>query len=270
MTPFEKKFGKNFLKEVVLKPGTYAFIGVDGKILYVGRAKNLRRRLSQYKNTRRLRRHRKMRSIVQEAVKLEWVECPTHLEACIREVKQIQEHRPRFNIEAKYSFLYPFVGLLKKENEVFFCLTTHPEEFPGFQFYGAYRSRRITGEAFFALYSLLKFIYNPISSKKTKRKVKHSYLLGLRKIPELEIKQLEDFLLGKNTVFLEGLTLRLLEKKSARVNKMAVQDHLDSIYKFFRWEARTLRRVMEKVGFGELFIPQHERDLLFLKARILD
>lgn len=270
MTLFEKKFGKDFLKGVALKPGTYIFSNADGKILYIGRAKNLRRRLSQYKNTKRLRKHRKMRAIVERATRLEWSECETHLDACVREVKLIQEHRPRFNIDAKYSFMYPLIGVQIHAQEIYLCLTTHPEKFPGFQFFGAYRSRRVTGAAFFSVYHLLKFVYHPVSPAKLRKFgiVQHSYVLGLRKVAETEVQGLLKFLRGENAEFLGEMTLRLLEKKAARAKKESVQEYLDALTKFFRWEARQLRTVMERQGLSAFPISQLERDLVFLRARI--
>lgn len=272
MTLFEKKFGKDYLKGVVLTPGTYAFYGINDQILYVGKAKNLRRRLSQYKNSKRLRKHRKMRKIVTHAVRLEWTQSATHLDACVEEVKLIQKHRPQFNIEAKYSFLYPMIGLEEKKDTVVFCLTTHPENFPSFQFFGSFRSRRLSGNAFFSLYRVLKFLYHPASKKSTEKPkgVKHSYLLGLRKLPPPKLEKIKQFLKGDSRELLEDITWKLLEKKAARVLSWSVQEDLDHLARFFRYEAKPLNNVLQKISWEIYPIPQIERDLVFLRSRIHD
>src|SRR5207244_2244328 len=120
-----------------------------------------RRRLTQYRNARKGKKHRRMRAIVKDAARIEIQSKSTDLDACLAETSLIQTHRPRWNIVGAYSFLYPLIGIRSAKGNVDFCLTTMPDEvlkaYPGFCFHGAFRSRRITGDAFFALMRLLKF-----------------------------------------------------------------------------------------------------------------
>src|SRR6185436_3656393 len=131
-------------------------------LIYVGKAKNLKRRLLQYRSTLQRKKYRRMRGIVKEAGRIEIQCAETHLDACLTETRLIQKHRPRWNIVGAYSFLYPLIGIRCANGDIEFCLTTTPEDvckqFPGFEFHGAFRSRRITGDAFFALMRLLRFV----------------------------------------------------------------------------------------------------------------
>ena len=63
MKRFDRKFGVNFLKELPQSPAVYLFKDETGEVLYTGKAKNVRRRLSDYRNASRRKAHRKMRSI---------------------------------------------------------------------------------------------------------------------------------------------------------------------------------------------------------------
>src|SRR4051812_47502370 len=111
MRSFDRKFGTEFLAQVPTCPGVYQVHDDAGALIYVGKAKNLKRRLSQYRNAKRRKKHVKMRSIVQGAARIEWVRCQTEAEACLIETRLIQEHRPRWNVVGAYSFLYPMIGI---------------------------------------------------------------------------------------------------------------------------------------------------------------
>ena len=159
---FDRKFGAEFVESLPGSPGVYLIYDQENELIYVGKAKNLKRRLSQYRNTIRRKKHRRMRGIVKDAARIEIQRAETDFEACITEMTLIQKHRPRWNIVGAYSFLYPLIGVRSANGNIDFCLTTTPDavvqQYPGFDFHGAFRSRRITGDAFFALMQLLRFI----------------------------------------------------------------------------------------------------------------
>ena len=67
---FDRKFGEERIAQLPMSPGVYLFKDAEEKVVYVGKAKNLRRRLSQYRNAGRRKVHRKMRLIVREAMSL--------------------------------------------------------------------------------------------------------------------------------------------------------------------------------------------------------
>jgi excinuclease ABC subunit C len=145
---FDRKFGAQFLDSVPGLPGVYLVYNDKEELIYVGKAKHLKRRLSQYRNSTRRKKHRRMRGIVKDAARIEIRSADTHLAACLEETVLIQKHRPHWNIVGAYSFLYPLIGIRSVNANIEFCLTTTPdavlERYPGFEFHGAFRSRRIT------------------------------------------------------------------------------------------------------------------------------
>ena len=159
---FDKKFGKAFLKTIPDGPGVYFVYDAKDALIYVGKAKHLRRRISQYRNAKRRKAHYKMREIVRDAARLEWQCCTSHLEACLLETRLIQERRPRWNVAGAFYFMYPMFGLKWEGGNLTFCYTTEPESYfasaPGFELHGAFRSREVCREAFFALMKLLTFV----------------------------------------------------------------------------------------------------------------
>src|SRR5262245_41955192 len=106
---FDRKFGAEFVESLPGSPGVYLIYDQQNELIYVGKAKNLKRRLSQYRNTIRRKKHRRMRGIVKDAARIEIQRVDTDFEACVAEMMLIQKHRPRWNIVGAYSFLYPLI-----------------------------------------------------------------------------------------------------------------------------------------------------------------
>src|SRR5437764_1677486 len=186
-TGFDRKFGAEFLESLSGSPGVYLVYDQEDELIYVGKAINLKRRLSQYRNTMRRKKHARMRGIVKEAARIEIQYAETHLDACLTETMLIQKHRPRWNIVGAYSFLYPLIGIRSANSNLEFCMTSTPDallkECPGFEFHGAFRSRRVTGDAFFALMRLLRVVGHVNSSKRSSRMPRHTYVFSFRRLP---------------------------------------------------------------------------------------
>jgi len=268
---FDRKFGAKFLESLPGSPGVYLVYDQEDVLIYVGKAINLKRRLSQYRNTIRRKKHRRMRGIVKEAARIEIQRAETHLEACLTETMLIQKHRPRWNIAGAYSFLYPLIGIRSANGNIEFCMTTTPEavlkEYPGFEFHGAFRSRRITGDAFFALMHLLRFVghVNPLKSRN--RIPRYSYIFSFRRLPSKWAGVWASFYKGESALAMEELILNLVENMGARRSRSKVQEHLDELKRFWRHEVLTLAKVRKQTGFGEWPVPQCQRDLVFLSYR---
>jgi len=270
---FDRVVGRDFLGQVPKAPGIYRVWNLEGQIIYVGKAKDLRRRLSQYRNAKRCKKHRRMRGIVAEAKRIEWQVTSTHLEACLLEIRCIQESRPRWNIAGAFAFRYPFVGLAETGNRSLFCFSQIDEPVSGFEMFGVYRSRFLTMQAFYSLMELLKFLGH--SETKSWRKAnppsKGTYPFAFRRLPEnLGSSRWRAFLLGESDEVLETLSLRLLEHAAARAKAGDVEEGLKNLKKFWEREALPLRRAIEATRFSEYPVRQSERDLLFLRYRVPD
>jgi excinuclease ABC subunit C len=268
---FDRKFGEEFLESLPGSPGVYLVYDQQHELIYVGKAKNLKRRLSQYRNTMRRKKYRRMRGIVKAAARIE-IQCvETDFDACLAEMILIQRHRPCWNIVGAYSFLYPLIGIRSANGNIEFCLTTTPEvvlkEYPGFEFHGAFRSRRITGDAFFALTRLLKFVGHVNPSDRRKRIPRHTYLFSFRRLPAHWAEVWASFYKGESELAMEELVLKLVENAGARRTRARVQEHLDQLQRFWRHEVLTLARVRKATGCDEWPVPQYQRDLVFLSYK---
>ncbi len=267
MKLFEKKFGVDFISAVPVEPGVYRFFSEKGDILYVGKAKNLRKRLTQYRDTRRSRRHRKMKKIVNEAVRLEWEVLASDFDACLHELRLIQKLKPEFNVAGAYTFMYPFIGIRVRE-EVSFCFTTQPQSFTDFQMYGAFRSRETAGEAFFSLVRLLEFIGHKRKPSSKETIPDYSYLFHFRKLPMEWLASWDQFFRGSSKDVLEELILKLLQNAGARAKAGDIQDDVNALKRFWRIEAKPLALAIAATGYGSYPVAQNERDPLFLSYRV--
>src|SRR5437016_4068711 len=268
---FDLKFGAEFLESLPGSPGVYLVYDQQEELIYVGKAKNLKRRLSQYRNTLRRKTHRRMRGIVKDAAHIEIHCVESDLDACLMEAVLIQEHRPRWNIVGAYSFLYPLIGIRSTNGNIEFCMTSTPDallkECPGFEFHGAFRSRRITGDAFFALMRLLKFVGHVNPSNRRTRIPRYSYIFSFRRLPSNWAGIWGGFYKGESAVAMEELILSLVETTGARCRPSKVQEHLDELKRFWRHEVLTLDKVRKATGYTEWPVPQEQGDLVFLSYK---
>ena len=91
-------------------PGSYQFKDVHGRVIYVGKASNLRQRLSNYFQAPR-NLHPRTAQMVETAESVEWTTVRNEVEALMLEYSLIKEHRPRFNVRLRDDKSYPFLAV---------------------------------------------------------------------------------------------------------------------------------------------------------------
>jgi excinuclease ABC subunit C len=91
-------------------PGSYQFKDRDGRVIYVGKAKSLRSRLSNYFGDPALLPPRTAQ-MVGAAESVEWIQVRNDVEALLLEYSLIQRHKPRFNIRLRDDKSYPFLSI---------------------------------------------------------------------------------------------------------------------------------------------------------------
>jgi excinuclease UvrABC nuclease subunit len=266
---FDQKFGADFLSGVPTQPGVYRLYGEAGVLLYVGKAVNLRRRLGQYRTAGRKKRERKRRALVKAATNITWEVCESALTAALTEIRLIQTLRPPRNVTSAFPFLYPFLGLRVEGGETYFCLTTSPAAFPAFDLHGAFRSREVTGEAYFSLMRLLHFVGHPVPRHRCRRfgTAAHSHVVGFRRLLGEVATGWRRLLRGESRAALEALALELIEHDGARARAPEIQEDLRAIDRFFEEEARPLAGAIAATGHAAYPVAQQERDLLFAAYR---
>ena len=117
-------------------PGVYRFRDADGRVVYVGKAKNLRQRLTSYfQDLSQL--HERTRRMVTTAASVEWTVVGTEVEALTLEYTWIKEYDPRFNVKFRDDKSYPFLALTMGE-EYPRVMVTRRAKRPGDRYFGPY------------------------------------------------------------------------------------------------------------------------------------
>ncbi|MDH5597201.1 MAG: GIY-YIG nuclease family protein, partial [Candidatus Peregrinibacteria bacterium] len=117
-----------------ITPGVYKWLNDSGEVLYVGKAKDLRKRLQSYVRTS-AKHGAKTKSMLQAADTVEWVETNSEVEALILEDNLIKELQPKYNVLFKddKTFQYIKVTLDRDYPEV---LTVRKIERDGAKYFG--------------------------------------------------------------------------------------------------------------------------------------
>jgi excinuclease ABC subunit C len=95
-------------------PGSYQFKDEFGRVIYVGKATNLRQRLSSYFQDP-VHLHPRTAQMVATATSVEWMTVRNEVEALILEYSLIKQHRPRFNVRLRDDKSYPFLAITLDE-----------------------------------------------------------------------------------------------------------------------------------------------------------
>lgn len=101
------------LKQVPTNPGVYLYKNADGKIIYIGKAKNLRNRVRQYFQSSR-NMDAKTRRLVARIADFEFIVVDNEVEALVLESNLIKKHKPRYNILLKDDKQYPHLKITKE------------------------------------------------------------------------------------------------------------------------------------------------------------
>ena len=137
-----------------LKPGVYIMQDAQSKVIYVGKAKALKNRVSQY--FANLASHtEKTRAMVSQIDHFDVIIADSEFEALVLENSLIKRHQPRYNILLKDDKGYPYIRLTVQEEYPKFSLANRPAE-DGARYFGPYGSRGATQDIIEAILSALR------------------------------------------------------------------------------------------------------------------
>lgn len=132
-------------------PGVYTYYDTEGTVIYVGKAKNLKRRVSSYFN----RTHDSLRTnlLVRAIADMSYIVVPTEQDALNLENSMIKEYKPRYNVLLKDDKSYPWICVTKEHYPRVF-LTRHRVK-DGSKYFGPYTD----GVSVKAVLSLINRLY---------------------------------------------------------------------------------------------------------------
>lgn len=137
------------------KPGCYLMKDKDGVIIYVGKAKNLKNRVSSYFHGAH---NAKTTKLVEEINDFEYIITASNKEAFILEINLIKKHDPKYNIMLKDDKTYPFIALTN-EKDPRLIITRVPRKKANAKYFGPYpnvKAARITCDLLNQIFPLRK------------------------------------------------------------------------------------------------------------------
>ena len=149
MTPPELKPIVNSLPE---KPGVYKYFDKEGVIIYVGKAKSLKKRVSSY-FTKKHHDNFKTAVLVSKIVHLEYTVVDTEMDALLLENSLIKEFQPKYNIALKDDKSYPYIKVTKERFPRVFSMFNPVRD--GSEYFGPYANKKVM----YTVLELIKKLY---------------------------------------------------------------------------------------------------------------
>lgn len=133
------------------EPGVYQYFDKDDKILYVGKAKNLRKRVGSYFN--KIHDNAKTNVLVKKIVSIKHIVVPTETDALLLENNLIKRLQPRYNVLLKDDKTYPWICIKRESFSRVFSTRVMVKD--GSEYFGPYTS----GKTVYTLLDLIKELY---------------------------------------------------------------------------------------------------------------
>ncbi len=182
------------LKLLPQKPGVYLYLDRTGKIIYVGKAKNLKKRVSSY--FKKTLDSGKTSALVRKIGDIQYIVVETEIDALLLENNLIKEHQPKYNIQLKDDKTYPWICI---KNEPFpRVFSTRKKIRDGSKYFGPYGSVKVAN----TLLELIRELYplrtcaldlSPAKIKTGKHKVCLEYHIGNCKGPFIGAETTADY-----------------------------------------------------------------------------
>jgi len=139
------------LRSLPDRPGVYQFFDKDGKLLYVGKAKNLKKRVSSYFNRENL--GGRLNMLVRKTAEIRHIVVGSEFDALLLENNLIKEHQPRYNVMLKDDKTYPWICIKNEPFPRIFPTRTVVQD--GSLYFGPYASVKMMN----TLLELIRQVY---------------------------------------------------------------------------------------------------------------
>jgi len=260
---------QNKVKNLPDTPGVYLFLNSKKQIIYVGKAKRLKRRVVSYFQSGRGHDAR-IERLISEIRDLRFIRASSEAEALIYEAGLIKDHSPRYNVGLKDDKSYPFLKLTVSEKYPRLVLT-RKRIHDGSEYYGPYVNVKLLRSAL----SFMKKVFPLRSCIRLRKKVCLEYHLGqcigpcegkgsIKEYSET-VRQLKQFLEGRKADLLSSLQEKMKELSKQRKYEKALllKNRIEALT-----AVQTLHDRSQYPIFGELDELQNTLELPTLPVNI--
>jgi len=207
---------KKSLEKIPHTPGVYFFHDEKGKVIYIGKAANLKKRVSSYFQKKYLEPRLKL--LVSNIEGIDYIPTSSSAEALIYEASFIKEKKPKYNIALKDDKSYPYLKFTVKEKYPRLFVTRDVKK-DGSLYYGPYTNVKLLRNAI----SMMKRIFPLRTCKTLPKKACLEYHINqcLGPCIEKDIDTSYKDLVGDVKVFLSGRKKVLIKRLAERMKKFS-------------------------------------------------
>ena len=261
----------NKLKQAPTDPGVYQFFNSKNKIIYIGKAKNIKNRVRSYfQNSKN--KSSKTITLVRNIEKIEWIIVRNEVEALMTEANLIKKHQPRYNIDLRDDKSYPFIRITNESFPQVFITRKIVRD--GSKYYGPFTDSyqlRIILKAISRLFQIRSCSYAINEEVINKKKISVCLDYHIKKCEgpceglvsedkySKMIKRVEDFMRGKTKDLEQYLKMMMMESSKVQKYEEAAtyRDQLNAINVFKKKQSQvatdfTERDVITVVKEGEI------------------
>ena len=213
---------RTFLKAVTKKPGIYQMYNASGDILYIGKAKNLKNRLSSYFRSNGL--PVKTAALVAKIASIEVTVVNTEVEALILEWNLIKQHRPPYNILLRDDKSYPYIYLSSQQDFPRLAMHRGAKKSQG-RYFGPYPSATAAKESLSFLQRVFKVRQCEDSFYKNRSRPCLQYQINRCTAPCVDKVDPEDYAeaVDHTVMFLEGKNKSLIKNLADKMDTFSEQ-----------------------------------------------
>lgn len=152
---FKDIFDEDFYEEIPKCPGIYLILNLQGKVIFIGRSKNIRQRIQSYRYVRPQRSSSNALKIVRDAFEIQWETCRNEKQAELKANYLIKKFRPLYNTYATSTDSYRYIGFSHSNDSLSLLITAHLKDFNHYLMYGSFRDFDQTMRGYSALLRLM-------------------------------------------------------------------------------------------------------------------
>ena len=262
--PLLERFGAEFFRGLPRRAGVYVMTGEGGRVLYIGKASDLRERLCSYKYARPAGKTWRLACRVRA---ITWEVCDDGSAASLRENELLRLHKPVFNVMNTRAEHYPFIGLRSVDTTIELRITKAPQPQRGEQLFGAFKGLPLVRGAFAALMRLLWIAEHQITSPFEIPSALWTENLEHWSIHDTSsVSRFEDFLSGRSEELIEATRARL-PGDICRFQTVLHERDVELAREFFLRGPKRNAELRSVFHLHDALVPQVELDDLLVLRR---
>ena len=223
---------KNKLTNISNKPGIYQYLNSKNEIIYIGKAKNLKKRISSYKNTSSL--SNRIQRMVYQINSIETITTKTEVEAFLLESNLIKKNKPKFNIVLRDDKSLPYI-LITTKNKWPQILKHRGKQKKIGVYFGPYPSAGVVDKTINSLQKV--FLIRSCSDSYFKARTRPCLLHQIKKCSAPCVKKIKE----KNYLDLSNQTILFLKGKNKKIQSNLNYEMENYSSKKFYEKAASLR-----------------------------